>query len=977
GDLTYNSVLECLSIDTGNEIRPPSITVTSCDDGSRMLTHLGCLSSHNFHFNDSLWNYQVARFKFDGNIVITNLVHLRGTNALSLTGENITIDLNGVLKVDVNTVPSSHKETRLVGGFVSAIGANGNPYGGPGRGLYYKKEAGGAGHGGHGGHGEGKRKYSYSKPYGLKNVDHYLGGSTGAFTGSNTPGFGGPAIELNATGKIEIRGAIEASAISNPVLSGISSNEKIGGNSGGLVRLIAETVHISHEARIYVNGSKGICSGNNCKAGGGSGGIVQIISSCGSIAPNAIFLRGSQAEDGFLYIKGISEGNFQTFPDDPYSWGQKSSSTRTLTSGARITIPASTSPRHSSSEITTVNSAISTATFHTTSKVFTSCELDTTTSYAQDISTRTSHQTSPVRIASSSSLQPPHPTESTISVPPFKKGTVEDLQNLLEKVKTYKENKVNTSNPVEAITQFLESFRTFTVVGNLTTYIINISISLIVELNELMLSDRHHKLQLISALLNTVDELLDDKNAAVWRSSGMLMDLVEAVEKTALLAINYTSATNQSVMLIKKNLEMHSIVQYVNPNSNVTIPNSNKQSRSTALITLQASGLSMNISRYTKEGRLAVSMVIYKNQISYFTSRTPSAAIDGGGEWSSNGLSLIKSDSESTDCSTNHLTSFAVIMSFTEVDVSPKDQFALGIITYIGCSISLVSLASAIMIFLYLRSLTDIRYKIHLHLCIALAMAQVVFLVGITATERKWLCTLVAVLLHYLYTASFAWMSAEGLHLYFKIVAVFNLQNLKFIYYAVFGWGEYILTILEEIVGRVDLYGLLKMCWLSLDKGLIWSFVGPVAAIILFNLSMLGMTIKVLVSLTDVAESNVQKNSLRSCIKAALILMPLLGISWIFGLLSVNSGTIAFQYLFAIMNSSQGLFIFICHCIGNAEVRAALIRSKKRHSVKVSTQNRCSRQISLDKMKTKSKVLKQSADQKNPKTDIVKVEGSQ
>ncbi|XP_022794227.1 adhesion G protein-coupled receptor E2-like [Stylophora pistillata] len=78
-------------------------------------------------------------------------------------------------------------------------------------------------------------------------------------------------------------------------------------------------------------------------------------------------------------------------------------------------------------------------------------------------------------------------------------------------------------------------------------------------------------------------------------------------------------------------------------------------------------------------------------------------------------------------------------MSFTEVDVSPKDEFALGIITYIGCTISLVALASAIMIFLCLRSLTDIRYQIHLHLCIALAMAQVVFLVGITATERKWL----------------------------------------------------------------------------------------------------------------------------------------------------------------------------------------------------------------------------------------------
>ncbi|XP_022794235.1 uncharacterized protein LOC111332997 [Stylophora pistillata] len=150
GELTYNSVLECLSIDTGNETRTPSITVTSCHDGSRLFTHLGCSSNHYFPFNGSLWNYQVARFKFDGNIVITNLVHLRGTNALSLTGDNITIDLNGVLKVDVNAVPSSHKETRLVGGFVTAIGANGNPYGGPGRGLYYNKEAGGAGHGGYG-----------------------------------------------------------------------------------------------------------------------------------------------------------------------------------------------------------------------------------------------------------------------------------------------------------------------------------------------------------------------------------------------------------------------------------------------------------------------------------------------------------------------------------------------------------------------------------------------------------------------------------------------------------------------------------------------------------------------------------------------------------------------------------------------------------------------------------------------------------
>ena len=62
---------------------------------------------------------------------------------------------------------------------------------------------------------------------------------------------------------------------------------------------------------------------------------------------------------------------------------------------------------------------------------------------------------------------------------------------------SFKENK--GTYQAEIITQFLESFRTLTIVGNLTTKMINISISLIEELNELMMSevmsDRHSKLQ--------------------------------------------------------------------------------------------------------------------------------------------------------------------------------------------------------------------------------------------------------------------------------------------------------------------------------------------------------------------------------------------------------------------------------------------------------------------------------------------------
>ena len=58
----------------------------------------------------------------------------------------------------------------------------------------------------------------------------------------------------------------------------------------------------------------------------------------------------------------------------------------------------------------------------------------------------------------------------------------------------------------------------------------------------------------------------------------------------------------------------------------------------------------------------------------------------------------------------------------------------------------------------------------------------------------QWICTTVAVLLHYLYTASFIWMCAEGLHLYFKIVTAFNLYRIRMIYYVILGWGKYYKT---------------------------------------------------------------------------------------------------------------------------------------------------------------------------------------
>ena len=59
-----------------------------------------------------------------------------------------------------------------------------------------------------------------------------------------------------------------------------------------------------------------------------------------------------------------------------------------------------------------------------------------------------------------------------------------------------------------------------------------------------------------------------------------------------------------------------------------------------------------------------------------------------------------------------------------------------------------------------------------------------------TGCVPQLVCAVVAVLLHYCYTAVFIWMLVEGLHLYSKVVRVFGTERSRMTYYVFFGWGR-------------------------------------------------------------------------------------------------------------------------------------------------------------------------------------------
>jgi hypothetical protein len=59
---------------------------------------------------------------------------------------------------------------------------------------------------------------------------------------------------------------------------------------------------------------------------------------------------------------------------------------------------------------------------------------------------------------------------------------------------------------------------------------------------------------------------------------------------------------------------------------------------------------------------------------------------------------------------------------------------------------------------------------------------------------------------------------------------------------------------------------------------------------------------------------------LRYTVKGSIIILPLLGLTWVFGLLIVNEAALVFAWIFTVLNTLQGLFIFLLHVLRHERV---------------------------------------------------------
>ncbi|XP_056239784.1 adhesion G-protein coupled receptor G1-like [Seriola aureovittata] len=313
------------------------------------------------------------------------------------------------------------------------------------------------------------------------------------------------------------------------------------------------------------------------------------------------------------------------------------------------------------------------------------------------------------------------------------------------------------------------------------------------------------------------------------------------------------------------------------------------------------------------------------------------------GHWSRDGCETSHSGSEFI-CSCDHLSFFAVLVN-PELSVDKTNSDNLSYITYIGSALSVFFTVISLIIYICLqRRRPEKAIALHMQLtgalfCLHLSFLLCSFWVSLMKeNEESLVCKSLGFLLHWSLLATFTWTALEGFHLYLLLVRVFNIYVRRYLLkLSLVGWG--LPTLIAVVCGISGVYGkytlqlkddkntssTTQICWMSsqFPHRLVVSYITTLAfpcLVILYNSCMLGVVVfklwRVRRSSGGTQSSSVWKkmnkeNGSRLWKDCATVLglSCVLGLPW--GLETTTFTSLPAIYVFTILNSLQGLFMFL------------------------------------------------------------------
>ncbi|CAL8265789.1 unnamed protein product [Merluccius merluccius] len=312
----------------------------------------------------------------------------------------------------------------------------------------------------------------------------------------------------------------------------------------------------------------------------------------------------------------------------------------------------------------------------------------------------------------------------------------------------------------------------------------------------------------------------------------------------------------------------------------------------------------------------------------------------GTGGWDSHGCRTHNTSVDYTTCLCDHLTHFGVLMDVSRTELDATSELVLTIITYVGCGLSSLFLGITVVTYTVFEKLRrDYPSQILLNLSLALLSLNLVFLLDpwLSSWGVRGLCVGVASALHYFLLASLTWMGLEAVNMYFALVKVFNVYVPSYILkFCALGWGLPLLVCLLVLVVDREAYGSRihtdtkshmktlsnnnDFCWIQDDITFYVTVVGYALIVLLFNIVVFVVVLIQIRHMRANRPAGIGGGLLRD-LKGVASLTLLLGLTWTTGFCTWGPARVPLLYLFSGLNSLQGLFIFIFHCLMKENVR--------------------------------------------------------
>ena len=259
-------------------------------------------------------------------------------------------------------------------------------------------------------------------------------------------------------------------------------------------------------------------------------------------------------------------------------------------------------------------------------------------------------------------------------------------------------------------------------------------------------------------------------------------------------------------------------------------------------------------------------------------------------------------------------------LSIPDGELSEVD-LALNIVTVTCIGVSIICLVIRIALQFCISIFRNRPGKLHLQLTIAFLIAFTILIVKVFLSDFPEACTAAAVLLAYVFLAAFIWMNviAVDTWLVFKPSAAYSRaddEGRSLILHYLLGWGIPLLLVTvstgmnySDVDERfVPEFGGSR-CWYTQRYAMLIYFGVPIALSIILNITLYIWTSinlhKAFKSGTHVIKTK------KYHFEIYVRLFILMGITWIFGFISAFTDEIVIDFIFVILTSLQGLFLFI------------------------------------------------------------------